>query len=57
MFKINNFTNNDDVAIISEKGPFQVIQYKRTDSLNHFYTNIMKKNEIIKCDNPIFINI
>ena len=34
MFKINNFTNNDDVTIIAEKGPFQVIQYKRDLSVS-----------------------
>lgn len=34
MFKINNFTNNDDVTIIAEQGPFQVIQYKRDLSVS-----------------------
>ena len=34
MFKINNFTNNDDVDIIAEKGPFQVVQYKRDLSVS-----------------------
>ncbi len=34
MFKINNFINNDDVSIIAEKGPFQVIQYKRDLSVS-----------------------
>ena len=34
MFKINNYTNNDDVTIIAEKGPFQVIQYKRDLSVS-----------------------
>ncbi len=34
MFRINNFTNNDDVTIIAEKGPFQVIQYKRDLSVS-----------------------
>lgn len=29
MFKINNFTNNDDVSIIDQKGAFSVIEYKR----------------------------
>ena len=29
MFKINNFTNNDDVNIIDQKGAFSVIEYKR----------------------------
>lgn len=34
MFRINNFTNNDDVTIIAESGPFQVIQYKRDLSVS-----------------------
>lgn len=34
MFKINNFTNNDDVTLIAEQGPFQVIQYKRDLSVS-----------------------
>ena len=34
MFKINNFFNNDDVDIIAQKGPFQVIQYKRDLSVS-----------------------
>lgn len=29
MFKINNFTNNDDVNIIDQKGAFSVVEYKR----------------------------
>ena len=29
MFTISNFTNNNDVKIINEKGPFQVIEYQR----------------------------
>ena len=34
MFKINKYTKNDDVTIIAEKGPFQVIQYKRDLSVS-----------------------
>lgn len=34
MYRINNFTNNDDVSVIAEKGPFQVIQYKRDLSVS-----------------------
>ena len=34
MFKINNFTNNDDIDIIAQKGPFRVIQYKRDLSVS-----------------------
>ena len=29
MFTISNFTNNNDVKIINEKGPFQIIEYQR----------------------------
>ena len=29
MFKISNFTNNNDVQIIQECGPFRVIEYQR----------------------------
>ena len=29
MYEIKNFTNNDDVNILVEKGPFTVIEYKR----------------------------
>lgn len=29
MFRINNFTNNDDVSIIKKKGPFTVVEYNR----------------------------
>ncbi len=29
MFKINNFTNNDDVKIIDQKGAFSVVEYQR----------------------------
>lgn len=31
---ISNFTNNDDVKIIAEKGPFKVIEYKRDLSVS-----------------------
>lgn len=29
MFKIKNFTDNDDIKIINELGPFQVLEYQR----------------------------
>ena len=29
MFTIRNFTDNDDIRIVEEKGPFQVLEYKR----------------------------
>lgn len=34
MFKISNFTNNDDIQIINELGPFQVIEYQRDLSVS-----------------------
>ena len=34
MFKINNFTNNDDITIIAQKGPCQVAEYKRDLSVS-----------------------
>lgn len=29
MYTISNFTHNDDVKVIEELGPFQVIEYQR----------------------------
>ena len=29
MYQISNFTDNDDIKIISELGGFQVIEYQR----------------------------
>ena len=29
MYAIRNFTDNDDVKVLSERGPFQVIEYQR----------------------------
>lgn len=29
MFRVSNFTNNDDVKVLSELGPFTVIEYQR----------------------------
>lgn len=37
MFKIHNFTNNDDIKIIQEAGPFQVIEYQRDLSVSPVY--------------------
>lgn len=34
MYKISNFTDNDDVKIISELGGFQVVEYQRDLSVN-----------------------
>ena len=40
MFKVNNFFNNDDVAIASEKGGFKVVEYKKDLS-------VMPQNSIV----------
>ena len=29
MYQISNFTDNDDVKILSQLGPFQVVEYQR----------------------------
>ena len=29
MYKISNFSDNDDVKIIDKSGPFEVIEYQR----------------------------
>lgn len=34
MFRINNFTNNDDVNIVDQKGAFQIAEYKKDLSVN-----------------------
>lgn len=34
MFRINNFTNNDDVNIVDQKGAFQIAEYIRDLSVN-----------------------
>ena len=31
MYKISNFTNNDDVKILKELGPFKVIEYVKDE--------------------------
>ena len=35
MYQINNFTNNDDVKIIDQKGAFTVIEYQKDLSVDH----------------------
>jgi uncharacterized protein (AIM24 family) len=55
--KINNFTNNDDVKVIAEKGAFQVIEYQRdlsvspTNALNAYFSSKMnvRKKQVV-CD-------
>lgn len=57
MFKINNFTNNDDITIIAQKGPFQVAEYKRdlsvspSTAMNAYFCDKMniRKRQVV-CD-------
>lgn len=57
MFEIKNFTNNDDVRIIEEKGPFTVVEYRRDLSVmpayaaTAFYCNEMNvRKKQVMCD-------
>ena len=51
MFKIGNFTSNDDVKVLGEKGAFKVIEYQRDLSvtpqtaLTAYFCNQMNKSE------------
>ncbi|XFE91595.1 hypothetical protein ABZM74_000171 [Weissella confusa] len=36
MFKIANYTDNDDVKVIAEKGSFQVVEFQRDLSVSPF---------------------
>lgn len=55
MYKIKNFTDNDDVKIISELGPFQVVEYKRdlsvmpSEAMIAYYCNEMnvRKRQVV----------
>ncbi len=57
MFTIKNFTDNDDVKIINQMGPFQVLEYQRdlsvmpTDAMLAYYCNAMnvRKRQVV-CD-------
>lgn len=57
MYTINNFTNNDDIRILNQLGPFTVIEYVRdlsvmpSESLIAYYCNEMnvRKRQVI-CD-------
>jgi len=57
MYTINNFTNNDDVRIIEQKGPFTVAEYIRdlsvlpSTAMTAYYCNEMnvRKRQVI-CD-------
>ena len=57
MYKIKNFTDNDDIKIINELGPFRVIEYQRdlsvmpSEAMLAYYCNEMnvRKRQVI-CD-------
>ena len=55
MYKISNFTNNDDVKILKELGPFKVIEYVKDLSVTPqtaqicYFSNLMnvRKRQVI----------
>lgn len=55
MYKISNFTNNNDIRIIGELGPFKVIEYVRDLSVTpataeiSYFSNLMnvRKRQLI----------
>lgn len=57
MFKINNFTDNDDIRVLEEVGPFKVIEYQRDlsvmphEAMVAYYCNEMnvRKRQVV-CD-------
>ena len=57
MYQVKNFTDNDDVKIISELGPFQVIEYQRdlsvtpSSAITAYYSSQMnvRKRQLV-CD-------
>lgn len=57
MYKVSNFTDNDDVKILSELGPFQVIEYQRDlsvmpgSAMTAYFCNAMnvRKRQVV-CD-------
>ena len=57
MFQLKNFTDNDDVKVLMEKGPFQVIEYQRdlsvlpVEAQMAYFCNAMnvRKRQVI-CD-------
>lgn len=60
MFKIDNFTNNDDIVALDKKGPFAVLAYKRDLSVTpssapiaYFDSkmNVLKKQLVCKLTN------
>ena len=57
MYRIQNFTNNDDVRIVDSKGAFQVIEYKRDLSvtpqtaMTAYFCNVMNiRKRQLMCD-------
>lgn len=60
MFKITNYTDNDDVKVITEKGSFQVVEFQRDLSVSPFdaqvqyfmtQMNVKKKQLLINLQN------
>ena len=57
MYQIKNFTDNDDIKVLQEKGPFKVIEYQRdlsvmpSDAMLAYYCNEMnvRKRQVV-CD-------
>ena len=55
MYKISNFSDNDDVKIIDKSGPFEVIEYQRDlsvmpeDAQLAFFCSQMKCNDSVRC--------
>ena len=57
MFQVSNFTNNDDIRIVDQTGPFTVIEYLRdlsvmpSDAATAYFCNAMnvRKRQVI-CD-------
>ena len=55
MFKVSNFTDNDDVRVINELGPFKVIEYQKDlsvmphEALSAYFCNKMnvKKRQVV----------
>ena len=55
MFKISNFTDNDDVKVINELGPFKVIEYQKDlsvmphEAISAYFCNKMnvKKRQVV----------
>ena len=54
MYKVNNFTDNDDIKVLDKKGAFSVLEYQRDLSvtpdtaMNAYYSAQMNVRKIIK---------